>query len=413
MRRRWVLALLVLVLLAAGAAAAAVVVWKERNPGSIRGSGSTEFVATEEPGATTRPEKVVREVPWPTYGYDDARTRFAPDFDLRPPFRPLWKIRAGSLLEFPPVLAYGRLYFGTNNGRFLAVDAETGEADWEKDFGRCTAASPAVGDGVVYQPLMDPSPCREHKQDAPGFLVALDAETGRELWRFRAGVIESSPLLVDGVLYFGSWDKKMYALDAETKRVLWTVGTGDKIKGGPAYANGTIFFGSYDDKVYAVDARTGKTRWSASGNGNFYATPALAYGRVFVGSTDGRVYAFGAKSGNLLWATATDGYVYSSAGVWRRAVYAGSYDGRFYAFDAGTGDVRWSFDAGGPISGAPTVLAGVVYFSTLERRTVGLDAVRGKKLWEFPDGKYTPVVADDERLYVVGYKRIYGLTPEG
>jgi outer membrane protein assembly factor BamB len=411
MRRRWLVAIVVLVLLAAGVAVAGVLAWQQRNPGSIRGSASTEFVTTDEPGATTRPEEVVQEIPWPTYGYDDARTRFAPDFRHRPPYDVLWRVRGGSLLEFPPVVAHGRLYVGTNNGRFLAIEGESGNVAWEKEFGRCTAASPAVGDGVVYQPLMDPSPCREHDQDAPGFMVAMDVDTGRTLWRFRAGVIESPPLLRDGVLYFGSWDRRFYALDTRTRRVRWSFETGDKIKNGAAYANGTVFFASYDDNVYALDARTGELRWSAGGTGNFYATPAVAYGRVFVGNTDGRVYAFGARSGDLLWARSTGDFVYSSAAVWNRTVYVGSYDGTFYALDAGTGEVRWSFDAGGPISGAATVLAGNVYFSTLEERTFALDARTGSQRWEFSDGKYTPVVADVERVYLTGYRRIYGLAP--
>lgn len=413
MRRRWLVVIALVLLLAAGAGAAAVVVWKQRHPGSIRGSASTEFDTTQQPGVSTRPEEEVRDVPWPTFGYDEARTRFAPAFRLRPPFERLWRVQGGSLLEFPPVVAFGRLYVATNAGRFLAIEAETGKVAWKKELGRCTAASPTVGDGVIYQPLMDPSPCREHREDAPGYVVALDAETGRELWRFRAGVVESSPLLVDGVLYFGSWDKKMYALDATTHRVKWSFAAGDEIKDGPAYANGTIYFGSYDGKVYALDARTGRKRWSASGVANFYSTPAVAYGRVFIGNTDGRVYAFGAKTGNLLWAHATGNYVYASPAVWQRKVYAGSYDKRFYAFDAGTGDVVWSFDARGPVSGSATVIDGVVYFSTLRGRTFGLDARTGRKIWEFPDGRYNPVVADEEHLYLVGYKQIYGLAPRG
>jgi outer membrane protein assembly factor BamB len=412
-RRRWIIVLVaLLLLLIAGVGAAAFVVWQHRHPGTIRGSGSTEFETTEAPGATTRPEAVVREVPWPTYGYDEQRSRYAPGFHLRPPFRTLWRVAAGSLLEFPPVVAYGRLYVGTNNGRFLAVEADTGHVAWRKDFGRCIAASPTIGDRVVYQPLMDPSPCREHKQDAPGFVVALDADTGEELWRFRAGVVETSPLVVGNLLYFGSWDKKMYAVDVNTHKAVWIFTTGDQVKGGPAYANGTLYFASYDNKVYAVDARTGKLRWSASGTANFYATPTLAYGRVFIGNTDGRVYAFGAQTGHLLWAKATGGFVYSSAGVYRKTVYVGSYSHRFLALDAGSGDVRWSFATEGAISGAPTILDGIVYFSTLHGKTFGLDAQTGKKLWEFADGKYSPVVADEEHVYLAGYKKLYGLAPK-
>jgi outer membrane protein assembly factor BamB len=57
------------------------------------------------------------------------------------------------------------------------------------------------------------------------------------------------------------------------------------------------------------------------------------------------------------------------------------------------------------------VIAGRVYFATLKGRTYALDARSGKPLWTFPDGKYSPVVADSERLYLIGYARIYGLVP--
>ena len=77
--------------------------------------------------------------------------------------------------------------------------------------------------------------------------------------------------------------------------------------------------------------------------------------------------------------------------------------------DAATGDELWSFAAGGPISGSPTVLAGRVYFSTLDRQTFALDAHTGRRLWSYPDGKYSPLVADRTRVYLIGYARIYGL----
>jgi outer membrane protein assembly factor BamB len=410
MRRRWAVALALLLLLLAGVVVAGIVAWKHRHPGTIRGSASTEFDTTQEPGSATVPEEQLRRIPWPTYGFDNARTR-SPGFQVRPPFRIAWRRNAGSLLEFPPVVAYGRLYVGTASGRFLALDAKTGKVVWKKEFGRCMAASPAVAGGVVYQTLMDPSPCAVHRQDSAGYLLALDADTGDVLWRFRAGVSESSPLVVDGTVYFGSWDRKMYALDTKTHRVDWRVGTGDKVKDAAAYADGTIYFASYDNKVYAVAAKSGKLRWAAKGVGNFYATPSVAYGRVFIGNTDGRVYAFGAKSGHLLWARSTGGYVYSSAAVSQRTVYVGSYGRRFYAIDAGTGDVRWSFKTSAAVSGAATVLAGLVYFSTLGGHTYALDARTGKKVWSYADGKYTPVSADERTLYFIGEQRVYALEP--
>ncbi len=416
-----------LVALALGGAALGVYLWNRSETQDVRGSSTVEFVVTQAPGTTAATQEppvgetveAVDEVAWPTWGYDQARTQFGAGIEIGPPFEERWTVRGGNLIEFPPVVAYGRLFVGTNPGRFLAIDAETGKIVWRKRFRRCIAASPTVADGVVYQPLMDPSPCGNPDRDAPGFMVALDADTGRELWRFEAGVVESSPLLVDGVLFFGSWDGKVYALDVATQRLRWSFETGDEVKAAAAYANGTVVIGSYDGKVYGLDAETGEERWSTKaqagfgGAGNFYATAALAYGRVFVGNTDGKVYAFGLETGNLLWSRTTGGFVYSSAAVWEQTVYVGSYDGNLYALDAATGDVRWTFAAGGRISGAATVIDGVVYVATLEGTTFGLDARTGAQLWSFPDGKYSPIVADEESAYLVGYTRIYGLTPGG
>ena len=84
--------------------------------------------------------------------------------------------------------------------------------------------------------------------------------------------------------------------------------------------------------------------------------------------------------------------------------------------------MRWTFDAGAPISGAPTVLNGLVYFSTCgscssyeqnprARRTFAVDARTGRLVWRFPDGEYSPVIADRERVYLTGYTSLYGLAP--
>src|SRR5262245_10364007 len=332
MSRKWILVILVALVAVMAAGAAAAWYWNKEQTKDIRGSSTIEFDTTEP--TTTRAVEQVETEPWPLYGLTPQRTRDAVDFHHRPPYRTRWSFESGSLVEFPPVIASGRLYFANISGQMTALNAKNGKVVWRQNLGYQTAASPAVGDGVVYMPLMN----KKGAEPGPstGALVAFDAETGRELWRFQTGAVESSPLLLDGVLYFGTFDHKLYALDAKTHKVRWSFSTGDAVKGGPAYWNGTIFTGSYDGKVYAVDARTGKQQWSSSGrggilgSGNFYATPAVAYGRVFIGNTDGRVYAYGAKTGHLLWAKKTGGYVYSSAAVADRTVFVGSYDQHFY-----------------------------------------------------------------------------------
>ncbi len=78
---------------------------------------------------------------------------------------------------------------------------------WTKHFPNCSAASPTIADGIVYQAYMHELPCSKHATGAEGFVVAWNAKNGRQLWRVRAGTVESTPLLVGKMLYFGSWDR--------------------------------------------------------------------------------------------------------------------------------------------------------------------------------------------------------------
>ncbi len=102
---------------------------------------------------------------------------------------------------------------------------------------------------------------------------------------------------------------------------------------------------------------------------------------------------------------------YSSPAVWRGLVLVGSYDHTFYALEGRTGSLRWTFHAQASISGAASVIDGLVYFSSFDHRTYALTAAGGRLRAKWPDGEYSPAVAGDGRLYLVGLGRIYALTP--
>jgi outer membrane protein assembly factor BamB len=400
-----------LALLVAAGAVVGYVLYKRHEARNIRGSSTQEFVTTE-----AKPPKAP-DIVWPNYGYDDERVKSVGGFGLHPPYRVQWAFRARKLLEFPPVIAYGKLYIANNAGVVFAIEARTGHLKWRYASGRCTAASPAVENGLVYQVFLNRPPCNAQGSNLDGEVVAFHARGGRIEWRRRIGPSETSPLVANRLVYVGDWDGRVYALDVRTGRIRWTFATGGKVKGGVAVSGNRLYVGSYDGHVYALNARTGREIWRASAQarlgptGTFYATPAVAYGRVYIGSTDHKVYSYGATTGKVRWSHTTGSYVYSSPAVWRLRVYIGSHDGHLYCFDAATGDVRWSFDAHGVISGSPTVIDGIVYFSTARNRTYAVDARSGKLLWHFPDGQYTPVVADSKKLYLVGHTRLFALLP--
>ena len=198
------------------------------------------------------------------------------------------------------------------------------------------------------------------------------------------------------------------------------------MKGGVALAGRTVFAGSYDGYLYALDARRRPS--SLEGRRRTARRPlrdALGGSRPSLRRLDERPRVrLLDRSGDQLWSVRTGSYVYSAAALAGATAYVGSYDHRLYALSQATGRTRWTFDAGAPISGAPTVIDGLVYFSTCgscsgyesnprARRTFALDAATGRLVWRFPDGEYSPVIADRERLYLTGFTSLYGLAPAG
>ena len=156
--RKWIAAFCALILLVGGVAVG-YVVYKREEAADVRGSSTEEFVTTEEEEPLPPPPaEDTLGVVWPLFGYGPERHRVGPS-ELKPPFRRVWTFRARQLLEFPPVIGYGRLYFTNNSGVMFAVNAKTGKRAWKKPVGRCVAATPAVGEHTVFQAFMNRPPC--------------------------------------------------------------------------------------------------------------------------------------------------------------------------------------------------------------------------------------------------------------
>ena len=351
-------------------AAAGIYFWQASKPIEKRGSDKVEFDDSDRPSGEQQPQTKRIAIPWPTYGYDNQRTKVSP-YKHRPPYTRRWSIDAKDTLEFPPTAGYGNVYIAQQKGLFFAVKGKTGKPVFKvKNFKRCAASSPTVHNGTVYQAYMDFVECGENDPNPTGFLIAMDARTGKEKWRKKGLPIESSPLIQDGIAYYGSWDHKVHALRLRDRKEIWSYDTGERVNTSPAYSKGRIFIANQAGSVYALNAKTGKLAWEASSASSplgarefFYATPVVAYGRVYIGNSDGTMFAFGAKSGKVLWARPLGTYIYSSAAVYDRKVYTGTYDGKLFALDAATGDTKWSREMESAVHSSPVVMDGLVYAS--------------------------------------------------
>jgi len=100
------------------------------------------------------------------------------------------------------------------------------------------------------------------------------------------------------VVYIGSVDSKLYAYNAQSGALLWSVVTGDVINASPAVANGVAYIGSEDGVIYAYNASNGASLWTATTGDYIIASPTVADGMVYVTSADGKLYAYALNAGN-------------------------------------------------------------------------------------------------------------------
>ena len=78
-----------------------------------------------------------------------------------------------------------------------------------------------------------------------------------KVWSYKTGdKIDSSPTVADGVVYVGSCDNNVYALDAATGNKIWSYTTGSPVESFPSVANGVLYIGSDDNNVYAFGSIT-------------------------------------------------------------------------------------------------------------------------------------------------------------
>ncbi|MDQ2700224.1 MAG: PQQ-binding-like beta-propeller repeat protein, partial [Actinomycetota bacterium] len=201
------------VLLVLIAAVGAIAYSELKRPEDVKNS-SVPFV--EPPAKEKKPKRAKKSntVAWPTFRYDRQRTGYLPVKGIVPPFKRLWKYGDEPLLEFPPAVVDGVLYFVDNDGYAFALKSKTGKKVWKKRIARLNAATPTYADGRLYIVNM-----------RPGQVLALNAKTGKEIWKKSLPCrSESSPIVVHKRVYFGCEDGNLYAVKAKNGKAIWTTG---------------------------------------------------------------------------------------------------------------------------------------------------------------------------------------------
>jgi outer membrane protein assembly factor BamB len=328
----------------------------------------------------------------------------------------LWQFEPAGYVSSAPALVDSTLYVGTWGKQFYAIDAETGTEEWSRDIGhRFGSSSPVVTDGTIFVgtngdgPLLVSGPEDEEKFEAAAFL-ALDADTGDVQWQYREfgerENIDSSPAVAGGRVYFCG-ENAVYALDTDSGDEVWTRDISTHPDSSPAVVDGVVYYGAPIDvfwkspaQVWALDASNGDTLWTAGiDDVSLRTSPAVAEETVYV-----------AASSHRICPAAGDGESQCS-GVTR---------GRLYALDATTGERDWIAPIKTDTRSSPAVAGNVVYVGSRD----GISAVTtdGENVWRFSfestpeDRPYvdsSPAVANDRVFIGASDGRLRGIRTTG
>lgn len=242
----------------------------------------------------------------------------------------------------------------------VAFDLSEGKTRWRREYGDIEA-SPLLH----YQ--------RIFAGNVEGTFYCIDLTSGDQIWKFelpdnaaRKG-IRSSAAGSDSIVVFGAEDGFLYALDAERGTQLWRRYTGSSVVGSPCIAHETVYIGNLGGTVCAVDLHSGKTRWQCETGASIYASPSFAEGKLFIGTTGGMMYALDAATGAVMWKTDLGSVINSSAVIAGNVLYVGTLKKMLFGLNIADGTPVLKQEVQGRIKTSPAVAHGRLFVATDEK----------------------------------------------
>jgi outer membrane protein assembly factor BamB len=275
----------------------------------------------------------------------------------------IFKYQSNDWLRARPVATTSNVYFAAVNGDLHNIDfsGKKPKEVWTKRIGKhgIYADLAISGDKLILN-------------NSDLYSYCIDLKKGAILWRFSViksfhekdgyrvltdqiaggGYYQSKPTAADGKIFIGTPSRFVYAMDAETGKEIWKYEVGAAISGAPVFDNDKIYIGQQggEDDFYCLDAQTGKLIWKQN-IGWVWGSAAVSDGLVFIPGIDGYVNCLDAKNGHVIWRFRADKSVCSEPLIIGEHVYFGSWDSFLYKFEKKTGKLVWKLAKGGSDSG--------------------------------------------------------------
>ena len=334
----------------------------------------------------------------------------------------------------PATIAGQTILAGGPSGRagLFAVDMLTGKLKWTfrpAKINGSVSTPPAVAGNLVIAPFGAAN---------PGAVVAVSLATGKELWRTLDPAVDAAVATHAGPAYVMSKDGSFSALDAATGREVWKAAFGKRADcvSWPVVRDDIVYLSAStgsDSYLFAFDAKSGQERWRYQGRDRYSCLRRLVVtADTIYGAANDALYAINRASGNELWkpieirrpVEGKERSVQVHALVDAGAVLIGTTSGFLIAFDKSTGATLWEIPGKfGENSPSLEVAGNVLYFQgrldpkAEDSRGVlhAMDLDTQKILWSFsrttaePNWSFGYVTPVDDGLWVDSYKALVKL----
>ena len=277
----------------------------------------------------------------------------------------LEQVAGGAYFQSKVTAADGKIFFGTPSRFIYAVEADSGKELWKFELGAAISVAPSYSNGRIFA----------GQQGGEEFFYCIDAKTGQKIWQQSIGWVWGSCNIAEGKVLIPCIDGYATCLDEKTGAIIWRHRTNKSLCTEPTIDDGTVYFGGWDRFIYAFDLHTGRIKWNRYFNHGSDSGAQIAYnGKLYFPSPGSQFRCLDAETGEIEWNIHVDKSIFNVTPAFHdNKTFASAMIGRclggipvhcnVYCLDIDTQKIVWTHPGGGHT--APVVAGGRVYVGSL------------------------------------------------
>jgi outer membrane protein assembly factor BamB len=229
-------------------------------------------------------------------------------------------------------------------------------------------------------------------------VYALDLASGYARWVKQLALDLDVPPVASLADLFLISSYRVHQIDLVSGKLKWEDKLSFPVSSSPSVLRGYLYFGSWDDHVHALRFGRRLPRWSFLATDNIRARPHFADGVLYAAAEDGHITAYQPGTKNVVWRFRADGKITGDLVAERNVLYVPCRDYRLYSVGTGEGRALWTFHTEGQILRAPWLTPDAILLAAEDDGLYAVDRDTGRQLWHLRDARH-PVALSPSRLY--------------